>query len=503
MAKMVKNFLRPEFMVRVDDQTCVKCQRCVRDCSFEALSFKDGVIPDNEKCTGCLRCMAVCPADAILVGRYPADYRINANWSWGHLQSIRKQAISGGQVLASTGNDKPYPIIWDHLLLDAAQVTNPSIDPLREPMELRTYLGRKPDSVTLDSSGELSQPTESEPHLRLNLPIMFGAMSYGAVSLNVQKALAKAAAGLGTFMNIGEGGLHQDLLPYHEHIIGQVASGRFGVNAEYLGTVAAIEIKIGQGAKPGIGGHLPGEKVTDGVAETRMIPTGSDAISPAPHHDIYSIEDLQQLIYAIKEVTNYEKPVAVKIAAVHNVAAIASGVVRAGADIVSIDGFRGGTGAAPAIIRDHVGIPIELALAAVDDRLREEGIRHQASIVASGSIRSAADVLKAIALGADAVYIATAALVAIGCTLCGRCHTGRCAWGITTQKPELVKRVDPDEAADLLKNLIWGWGIEIKETLGALGINSIESLRGNRERLRSIGLDSITGEILGVNPAGR
>ena len=159
---------------------------------------------------------------------------------------------------------------------------------------------------------------------------------------------------------------------------------------------------MGQGAKPGIGGHLPGEKVSADVSRTRMIPEGSDAISPAPHHDIYSIEDLRQLVCSLKEASGYKKPVIVKIAAVHNVAAIASGIARSGADIISIDGFRGGTGAAPTRIRDNVGIPIELALAAVDSRLREEGIRNRVGLVVGGSIRSSADMLKAIALGADA-----------------------------------------------------------------------------------------------------
>ena len=173
-------------------------------------------------------------------------------------------------------------------------------------------------------------------------------------------------------MNTGEGGLHADLYPYQDNVIVQVASGRFGVNPEYLNRGAAIEIKVGQGAKPGIGGHLPGEKINREVSETRMIPQGSDAISPAPHHDIYSIEDLRQLIYSLKEASGY-KPVGVKIAAVHNVAAIASGIVRAGADYVYLDGFRGGTGAAPQIIRDHVGIPIEIAIAVVDQRLARRG----------------------------------------------------------------------------------------------------------------------------------
>jgi len=332
---------------------------------------------------------------------------------------------------------------------------------------------------------------------------MFAAMSYGAVSLEAHKALAIAAKECGTYMNSGEGGLHKDLYPYGDHIIVQVASSRFGVHKEYLDVAAAIEIKIGQGAKPGIGGHLPGEKITEEIAKTRMIPIGTDALSPAPHHDIYSIEDLAQLVYALKEATEYTKPVFVKIAAVHNVAAIASGIVRAGADAVVIDGFKGGTGASPQVIRDHVGIPIEVAIAAVDDRLRQEGIRNEASIIASGGIRCSADVAKAIALGADAVAISTAALVAIGCRVCKQCHTGRCAWGIATQDPRLRKRLNVDVAARNLINLLNAWSMELKEIIGALGMNSIESLRGNRERLRGIGLDHTTLEILGVKPAGR
>ncbi|MFQ6062211.1 MAG: glutamate synthase-related protein, partial [Methanosarcinales archaeon] len=311
-----------------------------------------------------------------------------------------------------------------------------------------------------------------------------------------------AAKEMGTLMNTGEGGLHQDFYPYKENVIVQCASGRFGVHKQYLDNSAVIEIKIGQGAKPGIGGHLPGEKIGLDISKTRMIPVGTDALSPAPHHDIYSIEDLSQLIYALKEATDYTKPVSVKIAAVHNVAAIASGIVRAGADIVTIDGFRGGSGATPNIIRNHVGLPIEIALATVDDRLREEGIRNQASIICGGGIRQAADVAKAIALGADAVMIGTAALVALGCRICQKCYTGNCAWGIATQKPELTRRLNPEIGAQRLINLLKAWSLEIKEVLGSLGVNSIESLRGNRERIRGVGLDELTLKILGVKPAG-
>ena len=274
------------------------------------------------------------------------------------------------------------------------------------------------------------------------------------------------------------------------------------MHLDYLNAVAALEIKIGQGAKPGIGGHLPGEKVTPDISATRMIPVGTDALSPAPHHDIYSIEDLRQLIYALKEATGYEKPVSVKVAAVHNIAPIASGIVRAGADIVAIDGLRGGTGAAPTQVRNNVGIPIELALAAVDQRLRDEGIRHRASLVAAGSIRSSADVVKAIALGADAVYIATSALVSMGCHLCQNCYTGKCNWGIATQDPYLTKRLNPDIGAQRLTNLLRAWSLEIKEMMGGMGVNAIESLRGNRDHLRGVGLNQVELDTLGIRAAG-
>jgi glutamate synthase domain-containing protein 2 len=370
-------------------------------------------------------------------------------------------------------------------------------------MEIRTYLGAKPDKLEMElENGDVVLKTELAPQLCLATPIMFSAISYGAVSLNVHESLARAATSCGTYFNTGEGGLDRSLYKYGSHTIVQVASGRFGVHPKYLDAGAAVEIKIGQGAKPGIGGHLPGEKVTEEVARTRMIPTGTDALSPAPQHDIYSIEDLRQLIYALKEATNYSKPISVKIAAVHNSAAIASGMVRAGADIIALDGVRGATGAAPKVIRDNVGIPIELAIARVDQRLREEGIRNKASIVAAGGIRSSADIVKAIALGADAVYIATAALVAMGCTVCQKCYTGKCPWGIATSDPWISKRLNPDIASERLVNLLRGWSLEIKDMMGGMGINAIESLRGNRLALRGVGLTETELKVLGVKMAG-
>jgi glutamate synthase domain-containing protein 2 len=501
-----KWLIQPDFLLERDPEKCIQCQVCVRQCANDVHEYdadEEVVLSDSTSCVGCHRCATLCPTGAISIKHAALEFRPNANWSPDVIRNVYKQAETGGVLLSGMGNDRPFPTYWDRLLLNASQVTNPSIDPLREPMELLTYLGSKPERVEFTrEDGRLKLATRLDPQLELQTPIMFSAMSYGSISYHAALALARAAKEAGTFANTGEGGLHRDFRPYGANMIVQCASGRFGVDIDYLNAGAAVEIKIGQGAKPGIGGHLPGEKVDAAISATRMIPKGTDALSPAPHHDIYSIEDLRQLIFALKEAVQYRKPIAVKIAAVHNISPIASGCVRAGADVVVIDGYRGGTGAAPTMIRDNVGIPIEFALAAVDSRLREEGIRHRASLVAAGGIRCSADVVKAIALGADAVYIGTAALVAMGCHLCQKCYTGKCNWGIATQDPYLTKRLNPNVATRRLVNLLRGWSLEIKEMMGGMGINAIESLRGNREHLRGVGLSDRELRILGVKAAG-
>ena len=496
-------FIYPEFEVIRNDARCTNCRVCERQCANGVHSFdpeKGMMVSDETKCVDCQRCVAFCPTRALKIVKSDCTFRENANWPGGTIAEVYKQAGSGGVLLSSMGNPNPLPVYWDKILINASQVTNPSIDPLREPMETRVFLGQKPQKIQRDTEGRLI--CKLPPQIDLSMPVMFSAMSYGSISYNAHEALAKAATDLGILYNTGEGGLHEDFYCYGENTIVQVASGRFGVHEDYLNAGAAIEIKMGQGAKPGIGGHLPGAKIVGDVSRTRMIPEGSDAISPAPHHDIYSIEDLRQLVFSLKEATEYKKPVIVKVAAVHNIAAIASGIARSGADIIAIDGFRGGTGAAPTRIRDNVGIPIELALAAVDQRLRDEGIRGNVSLVVGGSIRSASDVVKAVALGADACYVGTAALLALGCHLCRTCQSGKCNWGIATQNPELVKRLNPETGRQRLVNLMTAWRHEIMELMGGMGINSIEALRGNRLMLRGIGLTEKELQILGISHAG-
>lgn len=493
----------PEYEVIRNKDKCTNCKACSFQCAFGVHEYDEKrkiMVEDSAKCVNCNRCVAYCPTHAIKIIKNEMSIKDNSNWSFNIVKEIYKQSETGGVLLSSMGNPNKGPVYFDKILINASQVTNPPIDPIREPMETKTFLGKKTSTIKRDENGNII--TKMSPQLELSMPIMFSAMSYGSISLNAHKALASAAQRIGVLYNTGEGGLHESLYKYKDNTIVQVASGRFGVYKDYLEAGVAIEIKMGQGAKPGIGGHLPGAKMVGDVSKTRMVPEGSDAISPAPHHDIYSIEDLRQLVDSLKEVTEYQKPIIVKVAAVHNIAAIASGIARSGADIIVIDGYRGGTGAAPTRIRDNVGIPIELALASVDQRLRDEGIRNNVSLVVSGSIRNSADVIKAVALGADACYIGTAALIALGCHLCRACHTGKCNWGIATQNPDLVKRLNPEEGANRLANLLTAWNNEIKEIMGGMGINSIEALKGNRLMLRGVGLNEKELEILGISHAG-
>ena len=431
---MAVDFFYPAYEVVRNQDRCITCRVCERQCANKVHQYDAELglmISDESACVNCQRCVSLCPTRALKIVKTDNTFKDNVNYTAQAMTEIYRQAQSGGVLLSAMGNPAPLPVYWDKLLINASQVTNPSIDPLREPMETRVYLGSRPEGIRRDKDGKLIDDTP--PQLKLEVPIMFSAMSYGSISYNAHESLARAAEKLGTYYNTGEGGLHQDFYKYGEHTIVQVASGRFGVNHDYLNAGAAIEIKMGQGAKPGIGGHLPGRKIVADIAKTRMIPEGSDAISPAPHHDIYSIEDLRQLVFSLKEASRYTKPVIVKIAAVHNVAAIASGIARS---------------------------------------------------------------------GADAVYIATSALMALGCHLCRSCQTGRCNWGIATQIPELTQRLNPDMGCQRLVNLITAWNHEIKEMMGGMGINSIEALRGNRLMLRGVGLNEKELEILGVKHAG-
>ena len=275
---MALDYIIPEFEVVRNDARCTRCRICESQCANGVHTYNaDGkvMVSDESKCVNCQRCVSFCPTHAIKIVKNDNCLRENANWSCATIKEIYKQASTGGVLLSSMGNPQPLPVYWDRILINASQVTNPPIDPLREPMETRVFLGKKPETVRRNGDGSLC--TEVPPQLELSVPILFSAMSYGSISYNAHAALAKAARELGICYNTGEGGLHRDFYPYGANTIVQVASGRFGVDETYLNTGAAIEIKMGQGAKPGIGGHLPGAKIVGDVSKTRMIPEGTAA----------------------------------------------------------------------------------------------------------------------------------------------------------------------------------------------------------------------------------
>ena len=496
----------PRFKTSIDLDRCTKCGRCSVNCPFGVIEFdreqKKPVVVNTANCVACQRCAVYCPSEAISIAEYPVAYAPHANWTPWHMRAVAEQAKTGGILTSGMGNDRPYPIIFDYLVWDACQVTNPSIDALREPVETRTFLGRKPRNLSIREVDGKYVMDDIYPNVMLSTPLTVGHMSLGSISYNAYTSVLRAVSEAGTLFGTGEGGLHSSHVQYKKNTISEVASGRFGVSPDYLRGGAAIEIKIGQGAKPGHGGQLPGEKVTQLISDTRGIPLGTDALSPNPQHDIYSIEDLKTLIAALHEASEYAVPVGVKVAAVNNIAPIASGIVRAGADFITIDGFRGATGAAPRVIRDNAGIPIELAVASVDQHLRDEGIRHQVTLIAGGSLRSSSDLIKIIALGADIGMISTAVLIAIGCKMCQQCPTGKCAWGIATGNPILGKRVDVAWATKRIVNLLSSWTAELDEVLGTMGIDAVESFVGNRDRLRYIGPNPQEAKILGVQHAG-
>ena len=266
-----------------------------------------------------------------------------------------------------------------------------------------------------------------------SLPFIISSMSFGSQNEIAFRAYAEGANRLNMVSLNGEGGEIKDMLGKYPNTRGQqVASGRFGVNAELLNSSNLLEIKIGQGAKPGEGGHLPGSKVTEKIAEARNATIGSDLISPSNNHDIYSIEDLAQMIHELKT-ANDQARVAVKVPVVPNIGTIAVGIAKAGADIITLSGFDGGTGAARIHALQHVGLPVEIGVKAAHNALLEAGLRDEVEIWADGGIKSAADVLKVMLLGANRVGFGTLSMVAIGCTTCRGCHLDTCHVGIATQ----------------------------------------------------------------------
>jgi len=339
------------------------------------------------------------------------------------------------------------------------------------------------DPANFDLSLLLNRRDPARPALCLPLPWYGAGMSYGSIGLPVMLARARAAQRLGILISTGEGGYPEELAPYADHIITQVATGLFGVSEASMQRAPMLEIKYAQGAKPGLGGHLLGNKNTQTVARLREAVQGTSLFSPFPFHSVYSVEDHKKHVDWLKQV-NPRALISVKVSTPTDVDMVAVGSYYAGAHIVHLDGAYGGTGAAPEIAKKNIAMPIEYALPRVHRFLEAEGIRDEITLMASGGLRSAWDVAKAIALGADGAILGTAELVALGCIRIAQCEKGLgCPFGITTTDPEHAQKIDVEVGFRQIVNLYTSWQWQLSGILEILGMHSISELRGRSELL--------------------
>lgn len=333
---------------------------------------------------------------------------------------------------------------------------------------------------------DLSIPLNRRPDgakVEIPIPIYGGGMSFGSISLNFMIARARAAKKLETYMSTGEGGYPDEIVPYRDHVITQVATGMFGVREETIQYAPIVEFKYAQGAKPGLGGHLLADKVTSEVAKMRESSMFTSLYSPFPFHSVYSVEDHKKHVDWIKTV-NPQALVSVKVSTPTDVDMVAIGSYYAGANIIHVDGGYGGTGAAPEIAKKNIAMPIEYAIPKVHEYLVSEGVRDQVVLMASGGIRTADDVAKSIALGADGAVVATAEAVGVGCTHCGNCERGRgCQVGITTTDPELSQLIAPEWGERRIINLFNAWSKRLRMILSRFELESIRELRGRKDLL--------------------
>jgi glutamate synthase (NADPH/NADH) large chain len=385
---------------------------------------------------------------------------------YGEHHAWNPEAISLLQWSTSTGNYKKFK--------EYTKQVNADTD---SPGFIRGLLRLKTNPISID---------EVEPIEKIMKRFVTGAMSYGSISREAHETLAIAMNRIGGRSNTGEGGEDPVRFKRLENgdsvrsAIKQVASGRFGVTAEYLVNADELQIKIAQGAKPGEGGQLPGHKVDKIIARTRYAIPGITLISPPPHHDIYSIEDLSQLIFDLKNV-NPKAKVSVKLVSESGVGTIAAGVTKAGADLITISGYEGGTGASPSSSIKHAGLPLEIGLAETQQTLVMNNLRKKVIIQADGQLKSGRDIIMASLLGAEEFGFSTSALIVMGCVMMRKCHLNTCPVGVATQNPELRKRFHgkADNVVTYFKFL----AEEVRELLAELGFKSMDEIIGRFDLL--------------------
>jgi glutamate synthase domain-containing protein 2 len=408
------------------------------------------------------------------------------------IEEIQEKAQLGRYRIRGFGTLRARPLpSLDDLTFLPASLTRIPLEGYRERCETATVLGTR----------------FAEQPIRLEIPVMITGMSYGALSLNAKVALAHGASEVGSSTTSGDGGMLPEEREHSRTMIVEVLPSRYGANVHHLRQADGVELTIGQGAKPGTGGLLLGSKVSETIAAIRDLPPGVDQRSPARHPDFLGPDDMIIKIEELREATDWRVPILVKIGAtrVFDDVKLAA---KCGADIVVVDGMEGGTAASPEILQDHTGIPTLAAIVEARRALEDLGLYGEVQLIAAGGIRSGIDVAKALALGADACYIGTAALIALNCNrplytddyaalgtqpgACHHCHTGRCPVGITTQDPELMARLPVDEAAERVANFLTAMTLEVQMIARACGKADVHDLDPDDLRALTIEAAAIT-----------
>ncbi len=401
--------------------------------------------------------------------------------SYQKMVDIKTMAETGKSVVRSMGSPKKMPFSFDDLHFVPAQISKIPLNK-EQNVKISVSIGQK-----------------AKKPLNLSSPILISGMSYGAVSEKTRAVISNAAKNLNIGFNSGEGGVtHEEMEVASSQLIVQYSTGRFGLTENILKKASAVEIRFGQGAYPGKGSYLPSDKINPEVAQVRNLEKGEGAYSPAHHPDMKTPDEIKDKIEWIKKITQ-GVPVGAKIGC-GNIEDDIKILFEAGVDFISIDGFGGGTGATDAFVRENVGLPLIAALpraARVLNKLEKShgknsnkeigASKNKVTLIAGGGIRTSADMVKCLALGADAVYLGTAALIAINCQQHRICHTGKCPTGITTHKPTLLRELNVPESIQKLENFIKVSNEEIAEFIRIIGKNDIHDI--NKEDLISLNND--------------
>ncbi len=400
--------------------------------------------------------------------------RPSATFSQQVLDEIHRAADQGIYEIRGFGAKRSLPTFDDLVFLGASMSRYP-LEGYREKCATDIVLGTR----------------YARRPIKLKIPITIAGMSFGALGANAKEALGRAATAMGTSTTTGDGGMTEEERQSSKTLVYQVLPSRYGLNPDDVRRADALEIVVGQGAKPGGGGMLLGHKITERVAEMRDLPRDIDQRSACRHPDWTGPDDLAIKIQELREITDWEIPIYIKIGATRVSYDVAL-AVKSGADVIVVDGMQGGTAATQDVFIEHVGIPTLPAVRMAVEALQELGMHRQVQLIVSGGIRSGADAAKALALGADAVSIGSAAMVALGCNrnifvedyealgtapgYCHHCHTGRCPVGITTQDAELEERLPPEQGARWLRNYLTTMVLEIQTLARACGKTHVLNL---------------------------